>query len=86
MKFSDNISYNPLTLSSTNPALSLALALDNPLNDVSCLHSGSQVDPPPTGVRGIFSPVGSLGLDSVPSCSPNGSISTSAIFHSVFLK
>ena len=27
---------------------------DNPPNDVSCSHSGSQVDLPPTGVRGIF--------------------------------
>ena len=74
-----NISYNPLTLSSTNPALSLTLAPDNPPNDVSCSHSGSQVDHPPTGVRGIFSPVGSSGLDSVLLCSPKGLISMSAI-------
>ena len=43
-----------------------------------------QVDPPPTGVtgsKGIFSSVGSSGLDS---CSPNGLISTSAIFFSIY--
>ena len=40
--------------------------------------SGSQVDTPPTGVRGILSLIGSSGLDS---CSPKGSISTSVIFY-----
>ena len=54
-------------------------------NDVSCSsRSGSQVDlPGVTGVRGIFSSVGSSVLDS---CSPKGSISMSAIFYSAFLK
>ena len=39
--------------------------------------------PPPTGVREIFSPVGSSGLDS---CSPKELISVSTIFHSAFYK
>ena len=55
--------------------MSLVLLL-LPLNDVSCSRSGFQVDPP-TGIRGIFSPIGSSGLDS---CSPKGSISMSANF------
>ena len=56
------------------------------MNDVSCSHqSGSQVHDPPgiIGSKRICSSVGSSGLDS---CSPNGSISMSAIFYSAFLK
>ena len=66
--------------------MSLVLWLSPPPNDISCSCSGSQVDPPPTGVtgeRGISSPIGSFVL---PCSLPNGSISTSAIFHSILLK
>ena len=59
--------------------MSLVLWLSLPPNDVSCSRAGSQIDLPPgvTGSKGICSSVGSSSLDS---CSPNGSISTSAIF------
>ena len=52
-KCSDNVSYNPLTLSSTNPALSLALAPDNPPNEVSCSCSGCH-GPAGPGTKLIF--------------------------------
>ena len=74
--FSNSFRYNTSTCSLRTFVITLV-----PPNDVSCSQSGSQEDPPiaPPGVRGIVLPVLS-GCESVLSCSPNGSVSTSAIF------